>query len=89
MIKWYRNEIKDCTWSIAENWRFLKSYEVATQELKTLGPVVGFQGRQHALVVEAGKFYRKFPKSRPKTRIDGSYRNGLAQKPHSSRWLSA
>lgn len=60
MIKWYRAEIKDCTWSIAENWRFLKSYEFASQELKTLGPIIGFQGRQHALVVETGKFYRTF-----------------------------
>lgn len=59
MIKWYRSEIKNVTWSIGENWRFLKSYEFASEELKTLGRIVGFQGRQFALVLQTGKFFRK------------------------------
>ncbi|KAG7140962.1 hypothetical protein HYQ45_002343 [Verticillium longisporum] len=29
LIKWYRSEIKGLSWTIGENWRFLKSYEFA------------------------------------------------------------
>ena len=58
MIHWYRSVIKASSWCVAENWRFLKSYEYASEELKSMGRILGFQGRQHALVEQTGKFYR-------------------------------
>ncbi|KAI0020061.1 NAD-binding Rossmann fold oxidoreductase family protein [Xylariomycetidae sp. FL0641] len=58
MIQWYRSDIRGPSWCIAENWRFLKSYQTAVEELKTLGKIIGFQGRQHALVEKTSKFYQ-------------------------------
>lgn len=60
LIKWYRSEINGPTWCIAENWRFLESHRYARDEIKGLGRILGFQGRQQGLVVKTGKFYRKF-----------------------------
>ncbi|PYH89592.1 NAD-binding Rossmann fold oxidoreductase family protein [Aspergillus ellipticus CBS 707.79] len=56
LINWYRTEINGPTWTVAENWRFLKSYEYAAKELKNLGKIIGFQGRQHDVVPENWKF---------------------------------
>ncbi|KAJ5757150.1 uncharacterized protein N7511_007332 [Penicillium nucicola] len=56
LIHWYRNEIQGPTWTVAENWRFLKSYEYAATQISSLGKITGFQGRQHDLVPENWKF---------------------------------
>lgn len=60
LIKWYRSEIKGPTWTVAENWRFLKSYDFAAEQIKTLGKITGFQGRQHDIVPLNWKFNREF-----------------------------
>lgn len=59
LIKWYRSEIKGQTWTVAENWRFLKSYDFAAEQIKTLGKITGFQGRQHDIVPLDWKFNRE------------------------------
>ncbi|KAJ5414321.1 hypothetical protein N7509_000948 [Penicillium cosmopolitanum] len=56
LIQWYRTEIKGPTWTVAENWRFLKSYQYAAGQIKSLGKITGFQGRQHDIVPENWKF---------------------------------
>ncbi|POR34950.1 Uncharacterized protein TPAR_04868 [Tolypocladium paradoxum] len=56
LIKWYRSEIKGPTWTVAENWRFLKSYEFAAEQIQGLGKIIGFQGRQHDVVPLNWKF---------------------------------
>lgn len=59
LIRWYRTEIKDgTTWSVGENWRFLDSYNYAAEELKSLGPLTGFRGRQLDHVELNSKFNR-------------------------------
>lgn len=58
LIKWYRTEIKGPTWVVGENWRFLKSYEFAAEQLKSLGKIVGFQGRQQDSIELNWKFNR-------------------------------
>jgi len=69
LIKWYRTEIKGPTWTIAENWRFLKSYEFAAQKIKSLGKIIGFQGRQHGMIPKDWKFNREFDISTKKPHI--------------------
>lgn len=59
LIKWYRSEIKGQTWTIGENWRFLNSYTYAAKELKSLGKIIGFQGRQQASIQLNWKFNRE------------------------------
>jgi hypothetical protein len=59
LIKWYRSEIKGPTWTVAENWRFLKSYDFAAEQIKTLGKITGFHGRQQDLVPLNWKFNRE------------------------------
>ena len=60
MIKWYRSEIKGPSWCIAENWRFLNSYDYAKEELKSLGKITSFQGRFQRLTEPSSKFYREY-----------------------------
>ncbi|KAL3447649.1 hypothetical protein BJX65DRAFT_307714 [Aspergillus insuetus] len=56
LIKWYRTEIKGATWAVAENFRFLDSYAYASEQIKTLGKIIGFQGRQQGFVEKDWKF---------------------------------
>ncbi|KAE8329811.1 NAD-binding Rossmann fold oxidoreductase family protein [Aspergillus sergii] len=56
LIEWYRREIQGPIWAVAENWRFLNSYEYAAEQIKSLGKIIGFQGRQHDIVPENWKF---------------------------------
>jgi predicted dehydrogenase len=58
LIQWYRSEVKGPTWVVAENWRFLASYHFAAEQIKTLGRITGFQGRQHGLMPLNWKFNR-------------------------------
>ncbi|VUC38129.1 unnamed protein product [Clonostachys rosea] len=75
LIKWYRAEIKGATWCIAENWRFLASYEYGFQQIKSLGKVLSFSGRQLSSVLPTGKFYltdwRKNPTHQGGFLLDG------------------
>jgi predicted dehydrogenase len=58
LIRWYRTEIKGATWAVAENFRFLDSYAYAADQIKTLGRIIGFQGRQQGFVEVDWKFNR-------------------------------
>ncbi|KAF3358488.1 hypothetical protein VdG1_00048 [Verticillium dahliae VDG1] len=85
LIKWYRSEIKGLSWTIGENWRFLKSYEFAAGELKkgSLGKIIGFHGRQHGCVPLDWKFnlteWRRNPTHQGGYLLDGGvhYMAGL------------
>ncbi|KAJ5872538.1 uncharacterized protein N7529_004891 [Penicillium soppii] len=83
LIQWYRTEIKGPTWTIAENWRFLKSYEFAVEKIKSLGKIIGFQGRQHGMISQNWKFnlteWRRNPTHQGGYLLDGGvhYMAGL------------
>lgn len=70
MIKWYRDEIKGPTWCIAENWRFLASYNYGHEQIKSLGKILSFGGRQLSSVLPTGKFYCTL---QPVTHLDALY----------------
>ncbi|KAH8647553.1 NAD-binding Rossmann fold oxidoreductase family protein [Tricladium varicosporioides] len=75
MIKWYRTEIHSATWSIAENWRFLKSFNCARDMITKLGKIIGFQVRMFDCVQEEWNFFqtdwRKTPTHQGGFLLDG------------------
>ncbi|KAJ8133326.1 hypothetical protein O1611_g294 [Lasiodiplodia mahajangana] len=85
LIQWYRSEVKGVSWCIAENWRFLKSYDFARRELECMGRILGFQGRYHALIKPDFKFFdtewRKDPTHQGGYLLDGGvhYIAGIRQ----------
>ena len=58
LIKWYRSEIdtKATTWGVAENIRYLASYDRAAEARKKMGKVLGFRVRMQSLV-KGGKYF--------------------------------
>lgn len=56
LILWYRSEIVNATWAVAENFRFLNSFDFAAEQIKSLGRIVGFQGRNQGFIEKDWKF---------------------------------
>jgi predicted dehydrogenase len=58
LLKWYRSEIdtKKVTWGVAENFRYLASYDRAAEAVRKMGRVLGFRVRMQAMV-EGGKYF--------------------------------
>jgi predicted dehydrogenase len=58
LIKWYRASIdtKKVTWSVAENFRYLNSFDHAAEAVKGKGRVLNFRCRVQNLV-EGGKYF--------------------------------
>jgi len=59
LIKFYEEEIKGkgTTWGVAENFRFLDSFEYARQEVGKLGRVLGFRVKMFGNVKAGGKYF--------------------------------
>ncbi len=59
LIKWYRSDIdtKKITWSVAENFRYLNSFDHARGQIQKLGRVLGFRVRFYANVQQGSKYY--------------------------------
>lgn len=64
LIKWYHENKaanKNVTWGVAENFRYLKSFQYARQEIEKLGEIIGFRVRIYANIKQDWKFFRKSP----------------------------
>jgi predicted dehydrogenase len=60
LLKWYNSEIKPkVTWSIAENFRYLNSFDRAAEEVAKLGKIMQFRVRVQT-IVDSGKYLSKF-----------------------------
>jgi predicted dehydrogenase len=76
LIKWYRSTIesKGVTWAVAENQRYLASFQHAAQEVQKMGRQLSFRLRMNALV-EGGKYFetewRKVPTHQGGFLLDG------------------
>jgi len=76
LIDWYKSEIdnKKVTWGVAENFRFLNSYDYAAEGRKKLGRTLGFRLRMNTLV-KGGKYFetewRKVPTHQGGFLLDG------------------
>ncbi|CAI6341372.1 unnamed protein product [Periconia digitata] len=76
LTSWYRdNFASGPTFSIAENFRFFDSYIYASEQIASLGRILGFRVRVHALVQPGGKYYetewRKKPEYQGGFLLDG------------------
>ena len=59
LIRWYHDNIdsKKVTWSVAENFRYLNSFDYAQETLGTLGRVLGFRTKLYGNVNTGDKYY--------------------------------
>ncbi|MCJ1288735.1 hypothetical protein MMC34_000264 [Xylographa carneopallida] len=77
LIKWYHSNIdtKKVTWAVAENFRYLNSFDHAQQEVQKLGRVLGFRVRLYGNVQAGSKYYetewRKTPTHQGGFLLDG------------------
>lgn len=58
LLDWYRSKIDTTkvTWGVAENYRYLASYDYAAKAVQKMGRILGFHVRMHSLV-EGGKYF--------------------------------
>lgn len=78
LLSWYKSNIKKAggpTFTIAENFRFLESFIYASQQVSSLGRILGFRTRMNALVQQGGKYFetpwRKVPEYQGGFLLDG------------------
>ena len=59
LIEWYYSNVdtKNVTWCVAENFRYLNSFDYAQEQVQKLGRVLGFRVRMHANVAAGSKYY--------------------------------
>lgn len=58
LLKWYHQNVdtRKVTWSIAENWRFLNSFDHAREQVKNAGKLLGFRVKVSNMVSPGGKY---------------------------------
>ncbi len=58
LLQWYRTEIDSTKifWGVAENYRFLNSFDQAADDLKKMGRVLGFKVEYYQML-EGGKYF--------------------------------
>lgn len=59
LIGWYHSNVdnKKVTWSVAENFRYLNSFEYAQEQVRQMGRVLGFRVRVYGNVKPGSKYY--------------------------------
>lgn len=65
LLAWYKSHISGPTFSIAENFRFLSSYDHAAVQLSQLGRVLGFRVRVQNYVKQGGKYFETAWRKKP------------------------
>ena len=60
LINWYYANIdsKKVTWSVAENFRYLASFEYAREQVQRAGKLLAFRAKRYSLV-KGGKYFGK------------------------------
>lgn len=77
LIKWYHENIdtKKVSWSVAENFRYLNSFNYAREQIQKAGRVLGFRVKAHSHVKPGGKYietaWRKNPTHQGGFLLDG------------------
>lgn len=76
LLQWYRTEVdtKKTTWAVAENWRYLDSFQHAAEQVKAMGRQLTFRCRMQGFV-DGGKYFntewRKNPTHQGGFLLDG------------------
>ncbi|KAL5377487.1 hypothetical protein DPSP01_009823 [Paraphaeosphaeria sporulosa] len=65
LISWYKSNISGPSFSIAENFRFLASYDYAAAQFAQLGRVLGFRVRVQNFVKQGGKYFETAWRKKP------------------------
>jgi len=77
LIKWYHSNVdtKKVTWGVAENFRYLNSFDYAAEQVAKLGKILNFRVRMQTMVEQGGKYYetewRKTPTHQGGFLLDG------------------
>ena len=58
LIAWYyqNNDSKRVTWCVAENFRYLNSFEYAREQVYRAGRLLGFRVKVYSMVKPGGKY---------------------------------
>lgn len=89
LIDWYYANIdsKKVTWSVAENFRYLDSFEDAREQVHRAGRLLGFRAKRCSMV-KGGKYFGMSTYGCIlKTTAETSYRNRMAEKSYPPRRL--
>ncbi|KAJ4355536.1 uncharacterized protein N0V89_003553 [Didymosphaeria variabile] len=65
LITWYKSTISGPTFSIAENFRFLASFDYAAAQVSQLGRLLGFRMRVQNFVKPGGKYFETAWRKKP------------------------
>ena len=79
LIKWYRanTDVSKVTWGVAENMRFMNSFNRASELAKGLGKVLSFRMRMNTML-KGGKYYGQLLVYLPWLLETNEGRNGMA-----------
>ena len=58
LLNWYKCNIdtQKITWSVAENFRYMDSFDYAQSQVQKLGRVLGFRTKLYANLKSGGKY---------------------------------
>ena len=64
LIKWYHSNIdtEKVTWSVAENFRYLNSFDYGREQIQKLGRVLGFRTKLYGNIQAGSKYYGTTPR---------------------------
>ena len=59
LTRWYHenHDSKRVTWSVAENFRYLNSFEYAREQVHKAGRLLGFRVKVYSMVRPGGKYF--------------------------------
>ena len=59
LMRWYHedHDSKRVTWSVAENFRYLNSFEYAREQVHRAGRLLGFRVKVYSMVKPGGKYF--------------------------------
>lgn len=59
LTRWYHedHDSKRVTWSVAENFRYLNSFEYAREQVHRAGRLLGFRVKVYSMVKPGGKYF--------------------------------
>ena len=82
LIQWYEQSAKAATWGVAENFRYMNSFDHTAAEIKKLGKIQTFRLQGRAMVEAGGKYYetewRKNPAYQGGFLLDGGVHSTAA-----------
>lgn len=91
LISYYKSDkVKGgATWGIAENFRFLDSFEYGAKEVQKLGRILGFRVKMFANVKKGGKYFGELSVCAGAGHWTNNHRNSMEKETRVSRRILA